>query len=117
MKENKIGIDENTTIANIQDYSRYKENENLMASPYDWRLPPRKLEERDGFFTQMMSKVETLYSKNGNTPVVLMGHSMGKLVDNLALQVSLLILEFKRNSVYSVVFKLGEVRKERSRVD
>ena len=56
---------------------RYVEDETLMAAPYDWRIPPRKLEERDGYFTSVMTKIETLYAKNGNTPVVLMGHSMG----------------------------------------
>ena len=35
------------------------------------------LEQRDGFFTKTIGKVEQLYSKNDNTPVVLLCHSMG----------------------------------------
>ena len=55
----------------------YKEGRNLDAAPYDWRLPPRILEERDHFFTRTMTKVEKLYSQNNNTPVVLLCHSQG----------------------------------------
>jgi len=49
---------------------------NLAAAPYDWRLPPSKLEERDGYFTNLKSKVESFRHHN-NQKVALMGHSMG----------------------------------------
>lgn len=51
--------------------------ENLDAATYDWRLPPQKLEERDGYFTQLKMKVEFLKKRNNNEKVVLMAHSMG----------------------------------------
>lgn len=38
----------------------YKENENLVAAPYDWRIPPSKLEERDGFLTECKNNVRPL---------------------------------------------------------
>lgn len=50
---------------------------NLMASPYDWRLPPDELEKRDKYFTRTMGFVEKLYKDNDKTPVILIGHSMG----------------------------------------
>ena len=58
----------------------YANEVNLDASPYDWRLPPSELEERDGYFTKTMQKVETLYNDNGRRPVVLVCHSLGCLV-------------------------------------
>lgn len=50
---------------------------NLMASTYDWRLPPSELERRDKYFTRTMQYVEDLYRNNGKTPVVVLGHSLG----------------------------------------
>eukprot|EP00211_Chloroparvula_japonica_P000658 CAMPEP_0119157688 /NCGR_PEP_ID=MMETSP1310-20130426/52882_1 /TAXON_ID=464262 /ORGANISM="Genus nov. species nov., Strain RCC2339" /LENGTH=1683 /DNA_ID=CAMNT_0007150307 /DNA_START=39 /DNA_END=5090 /DNA_ORIENTATION=+ len=49
---------------------------NLQAAPYDWRIPPSKLEERDFFFTKLMAMTETSRKIN-KKKVVLMGHSMG----------------------------------------
>eukprot|EP01094_Clydonella_sp_ATCC50884_P022494 TRINITY_DN5186_c0_g1_i2.p1 TRINITY_DN5186_c0_g1~~TRINITY_DN5186_c0_g1_i2.p1 ORF type:complete len:1026 (-),score=294.33 TRINITY_DN5186_c0_g1_i2:182-3052(-) len=49
---------------------------NLIAAPYDWRLPPSKLEERDGFFSQMKLQVQQAHAINKER-VVLIGHSMG----------------------------------------
>jgi pimeloyl-ACP methyl ester carboxylesterase len=50
---------------------------NLIASPYDWRLPPEELEKRDKYFTRTMGFVEQLYQENNHTPVIIIGHSMG----------------------------------------
>jgi hypothetical protein len=52
-------------------------NTNLMASPYDWRLPPQELEIRDKYFSRTMGYVEKLYNENNHTPVIIIGHSMG----------------------------------------
>jgi len=48
----------------------------LRAAPYDWRIPPCKMEERDGYYTSVKSTVELMYKVN-KKPVVLMAHSMG----------------------------------------
>lgn len=58
----------------------YKEGHNLDAAPYDWRLPPSVMEERDQYFSRTIAQVETLYSKNKNTPVVLVCHSLGSKI-------------------------------------
>lgn len=50
---------------------------NLDAAPYDWRLPPHMLEKRDKYVTKTMAKIEKLYTSNGNTPVVMVCHSLG----------------------------------------
>lgn len=52
-------------------------DDNLDASPYDWRLPPSELENRDGYFSKTMKFVEDMYERNENTPVVLLCHSLG----------------------------------------
>ncbi|KAL9180570.1 hypothetical protein ACHAXT_011023 [Thalassiosira profunda] len=55
----------------------YREEVDLDAAPYDWRIPPSELESRDGYFTDTMGKVERLYKRSDNRPVVLLCHSMG----------------------------------------
>ena len=49
----------------------------LQAAPYDWRLPPSVLETRDKYFTNTVVQIENMYKANGNTPVVLLCHSLG----------------------------------------
>eukprot|EP01089_Gocevia_fonbrunei_P014427 TRINITY_DN3950_c1_g1_i1.p1 TRINITY_DN3950_c1_g1~~TRINITY_DN3950_c1_g1_i1.p1 ORF type:complete len:456 (+),score=85.49 TRINITY_DN3950_c1_g1_i1:1-1368(+) len=55
-------------------------DDNLRAVPYDWRLPPHYLEERDGYFTKLELIIEDMYIINGNKPVMLISHSMGSRV-------------------------------------
>jgi hypothetical protein len=55
----------------------YVKGLNLDACPYDWRIPPSVLEERDGYFTKTMERIERMYSENNGKPVVLLCHSMG----------------------------------------
>ncbi|GKY96096.1 hypothetical protein MPSEU_000569800 [Mayamaea pseudoterrestris] len=63
-------------ISSLQSIG-YKESINIDAAPYDWRLPPSELERRDGYFTNTMNKVEQLYKRNNEIPVVLLCHSLG----------------------------------------
>ena len=51
-------------------------SKNLDAATYDWRIPPSKLEERDGYFTQLKMKIEFMRIQN-KEKVVILGHSMG----------------------------------------
>lgn len=62
---------------------------NLMAAPYDWRLAPSTMEERDQYFTNTMNTIETLYNNNGSTPVVLLCHSLGTKVGHYLLNFAL----------------------------
>lgn len=55
----------------------FEKGVNLDAAPYDFRLPPIILEQRDQYFTRTLSKIEEIYSKNNDTPVVLLCHSLG----------------------------------------
>lgn len=50
--------------------------ENMAAAPYDWRIPPRYLEKRDHFFSQLVKIVETMVKRTDHK-VVLLSHSMG----------------------------------------
>ena len=43
---------------------------------YDWRLSPRRLQRRDGWFTQLRREAELLKELNGEK-VVLVAHSLG----------------------------------------
>lgn len=52
-------------------------NINLMASTYDWRLSPLAMEKRDNYFTRTVGYIEDLYNGNAQTPVVILGHSLG----------------------------------------
>lgn len=55
----------------------YSEGTNLDAAPYDWRLSPKTLEQRDKYFTRTMTQIETMYRTNNKMPVVLLCHSLG----------------------------------------
>lgn len=55
----------------------YAAGVNLQAAPYDWRLPPLALEQRDQYFSRTIMQVEELYRNSHKTPVVLLGHSLG----------------------------------------
>ena len=55
----------------------YVPGKSIRAFPYDWRCPPCKLQERDGYFTGAMDGIEELYAENKGCKVVIIGHSMG----------------------------------------
>jgi hypothetical protein len=49
---------------------------NLLCAPYDWRLPPCFLEERDVYFTFLKHRIEEMRLRE-KKKVVILGHSMG----------------------------------------
>eukprot|EP00804_Cyclotella_cryptica_P029973 CCRYP_013428-RA/>CCRYP_013428-RA protein AED:0.07 eAED:0.07 QI:109/0.88/0.8/1/0.88/0.8/10/302/1139 len=51
----------------------------MVALPYDWRLSPDMMEERDGFLTMTRSKIEAAVKSNG-LPGIMVAHSMGNAV-------------------------------------
>jgi len=51
-------------------------DDNMVAAPYDWRIPPAHLEKRDGYYTKLMRTIETMVKRNGRK-VVILSHSMG----------------------------------------
>ena len=55
----------------------YTEDVNLQAAPWDWRLPPSELEDRDRYFSKTIAQIEAMYYRNNETPVVLIAHSLG----------------------------------------
>ncbi|CAB9505413.1 XV phospholipase A2 [Seminavis robusta] len=55
----------------------YTKGKNLDGAPYDWRLPPKVSEERDGYLTKTIQRIEEMYDANDGLPVVLICHSMG----------------------------------------
>ena len=63
-------------IKSLEEFG-YTAGSNLSAAPYDWRLSPSKLQERDKYYSNLMDLVEKMYAGNGDKPVVLVAHSMG----------------------------------------
>ena len=52
---------------------------NIVGLPYDWRLSPDKMEERDGFLTLTRRKMEAAVRTNG-APGIMVAHSMGNTI-------------------------------------
>ena len=44
--------------------------------PYDWRLPPMRLEERDKYFSHFKQTLEEMVDATGK-PVMILSHSLG----------------------------------------
>eukprot|EP00053_Salpingoeca_punica_P018375 m.179848 g.179848 ORF g.179848 m.179848 type:complete len:1076 (+) comp17417_c0_seq2:281-3508(+) len=53
----------------------------IVAMPYDWRLSPDKMEERDAFFTKAKTSIEIATQHHG-LPTVFISHSLGGMVVN-----------------------------------
>eukprot|EP01038_Epipyxis_sp_PR26KG_P009603 gene9603-12932_t len=49
---------------------------NIIGSPYDWRLAPCQMESRDSFFTTLKFRLETTVKRH-NRPAIVIAHSMG----------------------------------------
>ena len=47
--------------------------------PYDWRLSPDVMEERDGYFTNVRHRIEAAVSVNGGIPGVVVAHSVSQM--------------------------------------
>lgn len=52
---------------------------NIIGLPYDWRLTPNKMEDRDGFLTLTRRRIEAAVKSNGE-PGIMVAHSMGNVV-------------------------------------
>ena len=63
----------------------YVKGRNLDGCPYDWRIPPLCLEERDGYFSKTMERIEKMFLDCDCNPVVLLCHSMGGKVGHYLL--------------------------------
>eukprot|EP00123_Amoebidium_parasiticum_P001264 comp12311_c0_seq1/m.7154 comp12311_c0_seq1/g.7154 ORF comp12311_c0_seq1/g.7154 comp12311_c0_seq1/m.7154 type:complete len:1076 (-) comp12311_c0_seq1:32-3259(-) len=51
----------------------------MFAMPYDWRLSPDMMQERDGYFLRIKKRIEAIYEHN-QMPAVAIGHSQGNSV-------------------------------------
>lgn len=52
----------------------------LIGLPYDWRLSPHKMQQRDGFLTWMRRHIETAVQVQQGQPGIMVAHSMGNLI-------------------------------------
>ncbi len=51
----------------------------VVPVPYDWRLSPDMLDQRDGLFALVKANIEAAVRLNG-LPAILVAHSLGSLV-------------------------------------
>ncbi|MFN6461713.1 MAG: lipase/acyltransferase domain-containing protein [Nostoc sp. DedVER02] len=70
----------------LLDTKEYSAPKNLLAAPYDWRTSPKGLEQRYKYFSNLKSGIETLYTGNGNTRVVIIAQSLGNRVTQYFLE-------------------------------
>ncbi|KAF8273417.1 Lecithin:cholesterol acyltransferase-domain-containing protein [Lactarius quietus] len=56
---------------------------NLILAPYDWRLAPYNLEERDGYFSKLKTTIEG-FKKKQRRKCVIAAHSMGSTAKTTA---------------------------------
>jgi len=57
--------------------AQLKKDVTIRGAPYDWR---KGLNELTAYYNMVQRQVEDAYTKGGNTPVVMVGHSLGCLV-------------------------------------
>lgn len=58
---------------------------NIVGLPYDWRLSPDKMEQRDGFLTLTRRRIEAAVQSSGE-PAIMVCHSMGNSIFRYFLQ-------------------------------
>jgi len=59
----------------------YVDEKDVDCATYDWRVPPKIMEERDAFFTKLKQKIEKMNVASQDTRgIVLFGHDMGNNV-------------------------------------
>jgi len=80
----------------------------IVGFPYDWRLSPDKMEERDGFLTLMRRRIEAAVQTSGE-PGIVVAHSMGNLIFRYFL--SWLRVEFEAET-YLEILERNEISRE-----
>jgi hypothetical protein len=85
---------------------------NLIGLPYDWRLTPSKMQERDGYLANMRRKLEASVSTS-QLPGIVVAHSMGNLVFQYFLE--WLRAEFRQEAFEG--FQKRAAKRERARQD
>ncbi len=53
---------------------------NAIAAPYDWRLAPISMEQRDSYFTRLKTHIEVTKASNDGRKAVVISHSVGSQV-------------------------------------
>jgi hypothetical protein len=79
---------------------------NIIGLPYDWRLSPDIMENRDGFLTLTRRRIEAAVKSNG-APGIMVAHSMGNTVFRYFLE---WLRQEMREEVYTKIIKNAERR-------
>jgi len=93
-------------LIKVMEKVGYTPGENVDAVPYDWRLPPKVLQTRFNYFADTLKKVEDMYQRNNNVPLLLFCHSMGGKACHYFLNYCLESVgqEWLDQHVYGVIF-------------
>ena len=52
------------------------DEKSMFLATYDWRLPLDQLEERDAFFSGLMTRIELMVRSNSGRTAVVISHSI-----------------------------------------
>lgn len=74
-----------TLIKTLEDKG-YKEIEDYIAAPYDWRTSFKGLNQRYDYFNNLKTQIEALCGEDKARPVTIVAHSMGNRITQYFLQ-------------------------------
>ena len=83
----------------------YQRDKNIRAAPYDWRLAADQLYSR-GYYNNLKSLIEQMYTSNGGRKVTLVSHSMGGPVTLFFLN-NVVTQQWKNTYIYAFVSIAG----------
>ena len=86
---------------------------NIIGLPYDWRLTPDRMEDRDGFLTLTRRRIEAAVKSNGE-PGIMVAHSMGNVVFRYFLE---WLRQEMREESYQQYLKRAERRAKKATLD
>ena len=68
-----------TQLIKMLAYELGYDSNNIIGAPYDWRLAPMQLQQRDLFLTTLKLRIETAVKRH-RRPAIVIAHSMGNSI-------------------------------------
>lgn len=68
-----------TQLIRMLAYELGYDSNNIIGAPYDWRIAPMQLQQRDLFFTTLKLRIETAVKRH-RRPAIVIAHSMGNSI-------------------------------------
>ena len=106
-KAGEIGESHTSVICQLIDYF-FKQhgytNDNFKSVPYDWRLAVSSHFLEGGLFSRLKASIEETYTINSNTPVVMIGYSLGTLISHTFLM-QYCDEEWRQKYIFRIIFQ------------